>query len=130
MLPGQLCKNHNMTMQQYFLLTIFAYIHIIPDVLSFVNHENREIEVRAVKRQCVSAFFVTVSEAEEVGNMTIEQGLRMVAGIFVLASVSLGYFVHPGWYLLTAFVGLNLLQSAFTGWCPMMWILGKAGCKP
>ena len=61
--------------------------------------------------------------------MTANEGLRMVAGIFVLASISLGYFVHPGWFLLTAFVGVNLLQSAFTRWCPMMWVLKKAGLE-
>jgi hypothetical protein len=54
----------------------------------------------------------------------------MVAGTFVLASLALGYWVSPKWYLLTAFVGLNLLQSAFTNWCPMMTFLRKLGAKP
>jgi len=62
--------------------------------------------------------------------MTIDRGLRMMAGIVVLVSASLGYFVNPAWLLLTAFAGLNLLQSAFTNWCPMMPILGKLGFKP
>jgi hypothetical protein len=62
--------------------------------------------------------------------MTIECGLRMAAGIVVLASVALGYYVHPAWLLLTAFAGLNLLQSAFTNWCPMMWLLARLGLKP
>ena len=44
-----------------------------------------------------------------------------------MASVALGYWVHPGWFLLTAFVGLNLFQSAFTNWCPMITILRKLG---
>lgn len=57
--------------------------------------------------------------------MTINEGLRLVGGFFVLLSVALGYWVHPGFLLFTAFVGLNLLQSAFTRWCPMMWLLGK-----
>jgi len=61
--------------------------------------------------------------------MTIERGLRLMAGVFVLISLTLGYFVSPYWYLFTAFVGLNLLQSAFTDWCPGMWILGKCGLK-
>lgn len=60
-------------------------------------------------------------------SFSVEEGLRLVAGVFVLASVALGYFVHPGFYAFTAFVGANLLQSAFTRWCPMMWILEKAG---
>lgn len=61
--------------------------------------------------------------------MTIERILRMVAGAFVLLSLALGYWVHPGFYLFTAFVGLNLLQSAFTNWCPLMSILKALGVK-
>jgi len=57
--------------------------------------------------------------------LTVNHWLRAIAGIIVLLSVSLGWFVHPAWFLLTAFVGLNLLQSAFTGWCPMMAVLRK-----
>ena len=59
--------------------------------------------------------------------MTIERYLRLIAGLFVLLSVALGYWVHPAWFLFTAFVGLNLFQSAFTNWCPMMTILRKLG---
>jgi hypothetical protein len=55
--------------------------------------------------------------------MTIERYLRMFAGIFIMATIALGHYVNPYWYLFTAFVGLNLLQSAFTNWCPMMAIL-------
>lgn len=61
--------------------------------------------------------------------MKIDTVLRGIAGGFVLASVALGYWVSPWFYAFTAFVGVNLLQSAFTGWCPMMWILGKTGLK-
>lgn len=61
--------------------------------------------------------------------MTVERYLRMIAGAFVLLSLALGYSVSPYWYLFTAFVGLNLFQSAFTNWCPMMAILRKAGVK-
>lgn len=61
--------------------------------------------------------------------MTVDSVLRGIAGAFVLASVGLGWFVHPGWFLFTAFVGLNLLQSSFTGWCPMMAILRKLGLR-
>ena len=53
--------------------------------------------------------------------------LRAIAGAFVLLSVGLGYFVSPWFYLFTAFVGLNLLQSGFTRWCPMMTLLDKVG---
>ncbi len=59
--------------------------------------------------------------------MTIERYLRMIAGAFVLVSLALGHWVNPYWYLLTAFVGLNLFQSAFTNWCPMMMFLRKLG---
>ncbi len=62
--------------------------------------------------------------------MTIERGLRLAAGVVVLLSVTLGYFVHPAWLLLTAFAGLNLLQSALTNWCPMVWILARLGFQP
>ncbi len=59
--------------------------------------------------------------------MTVDRVLRGIGGFFVVLSVALGYWVHPGFYAFTAFVGLNLLQSSFTNWCPMMWILRKAG---
>jgi hypothetical protein len=61
--------------------------------------------------------------------MTINEALRLIAGTFILLSLALGYWIHPGWYLFTAFVGLNLFQSAFTKWCPMMWLLGRLGLK-
>jgi len=57
--------------------------------------------------------------------MTLDRYLRMIAGFFVLLSLALGYWVSPYWYLFTAFVGLNLFQSAFTNWCPMMTLLKK-----
>jgi hypothetical protein len=62
--------------------------------------------------------------------MTIERGLRLTAGVVVLLSVILGYWVHPAWLLLTAFAGVNLLQSAFTNWCPMVWFLARLGLPP
>ena len=61
--------------------------------------------------------------------MTLHQYLRMIAGAFVLASVALGYYVDPRWFLFTAFVGLNLFQSAFSNWCPMITLLRKAGLR-
>ena len=61
--------------------------------------------------------------------MTVDRALRLIAGAFVFASVLLGMYVHPGFYWFTAFVGLNLFQSAFTDWCPMMAILRRAGLK-
>jgi hypothetical protein len=59
--------------------------------------------------------------------MTVERALRLIAGIFILVSLALGQWVNPYWYLFTAFVGLNLFQSALTNWCPMMTILRKCG---
>jgi len=59
--------------------------------------------------------------------MTVERAVRLIAGIFVLASLALGHYVNANWYLFTAFVGLNLVQSAFTNWCPMMTFLRKLG---
>lgn len=61
--------------------------------------------------------------------MNIDEFLRAIAGVFVLMSVVLGYLVNPYFFLFTAFVGLNLLQSAFTKWCPMISILRKAGVR-
>jgi len=59
--------------------------------------------------------------------MNIERYLRLIAGFLVMASVALGYRVNTHWFLFTAFVGLNLFQSAFTNWCPMMSMLRKMG---
>jgi hypothetical protein len=61
--------------------------------------------------------------------MTVERTLRLIAGALVAISVALGYWVSPYWFLLTAFVGLNLFQSGFSNWCPMMTFLRKAGVK-
>ncbi len=62
--------------------------------------------------------------------MSIDRIVLAFAGVMVLASLALGYFVSPWWLLLTAFVGLNLLQSAFTGFCPAAMVLKKAGVRP
>lgn len=61
--------------------------------------------------------------------MTLENCIRVIAGTFVLISLALGYWLSPYWLLLTAFVGLNLLQSAFTGFCPAELMLGKLGVQ-
>jgi hypothetical protein len=61
--------------------------------------------------------------------MTVERSLRAIAGFFILLSVLLAHYHSPYWLLFTGFVGLNLLQSAFTDWCPMMTILKKLGVK-
>lgn len=61
--------------------------------------------------------------------MSINEGLRAIAGAFVVISVALGYWVSPWFLLFTAFVGLNLFQSAFTGTCPMVWVLRKMGSR-
>jgi hypothetical protein len=61
--------------------------------------------------------------------MTIERALRLIAGFFIAASVLLGIYVHAAFLWFTLFVGLNLFQSAFTNWCPMMAILRKGGLR-
>ncbi len=61
--------------------------------------------------------------------MTVNRYLRMIAGAFVVGSLALGYLVDSRWFLLAAFVGLNLFQSAFTNWCPMMTFLRKLGAS-
>lgn len=57
----------------------------------------------------------------------IDRLVMRFAGVVVFVSVLLGYYMHPGWFFLTGFVGLNLLQASFTGFCPMAMILKKLG---
>ncbi|MCL5282131.1 MAG: DUF2892 domain-containing protein [Planctomycetes bacterium] len=59
----------------------------------------------------------------------VEQYLRGIAGFFILLSVLLAHYHSPSWLFFTVFVGLNLLQSAFTNWCPMMALLHKLGVQ-
>ncbi len=61
--------------------------------------------------------------------MTVERSLRLLAGIVILLSLFLAFYVSHYWLLLTAFVGLNLLQSGFTNWCPAMAIFRALGMK-
>ena len=61
--------------------------------------------------------------------MKLDEYLRLIAGAFVLIAVILGATVHPYWNYSAAFVALNLIQSAFTGWCPMMALLRNFGVK-
>ena len=61
--------------------------------------------------------------------MTVERYLRAIAGFFIVVSALLARYHSPYWLLFTAFVGLKLLQSALTDWCPMMTILRKLGVK-
>ncbi|PIP68379.1 MAG: DUF2892 domain-containing protein [Candidatus Omnitrophica bacterium CG_4_9_14_0_2_um_filter_42_8] len=61
--------------------------------------------------------------------MTLERSLRGIAGFFILMSLVLAYFISLKWLLFAAFVGFSLFQSAFTNWCPMMWVLRKFGMK-
>ncbi len=61
--------------------------------------------------------------------MNVERFVRLIAGALVTLSVCLGYYVNPYWFLFTVFVGLNLFQSAFTDWCPMMTFLRKLGVQ-
>ena len=62
--------------------------------------------------------------------MSIERIVIAIAGVFVVLSVVLAQVFSPYWLLFTAFVGLNLTQSAFTGFCPLATILKKFGVKP
>ena len=59
--------------------------------------------------------------------MTIERAIRILAGTMVLLSLALAHWIHPAWLWLTAFVGFNLLQSAFTGFCPAEIVFRKLG---
>ncbi len=61
--------------------------------------------------------------------MSVERAVQAIAGFFVFLSVTLGYYVHEYWFFFTAFVGFNLFQSAFTGFCPLANILKMLGLK-
>mgnify|MGYP001599175382 FL=1 len=61
--------------------------------------------------------------------MHLNDYLRLIAGVMILSSLALGAVVHPNWNYLALFVALNLIQSAFTGWCPMMALLRKLGVQ-
>lgn len=61
--------------------------------------------------------------------MTINDALRLIAGVFILVSLSLAISFSLNWLWFTAFIGINLLQSGFSKWCPMMTLLKKAGLK-
>ena len=61
--------------------------------------------------------------------MTVERGVRLIAGVVVLLSLALAHYVSIYWLWLTVFVSLNLLQSAFTNWCPAMTIFRALGLK-
>ena len=59
--------------------------------------------------------------------MKVTDWIHVVAGVFIIVSLALGLWVHPYWYFFTAFVGLNLFQFGFTGFCPLGIILKKLG---
>ena len=61
--------------------------------------------------------------------MTVDRYLRLIAGALVVISLALGFYVNPYWFAFTAFIGLNLFQSAFTNWCPMMTFLRTLGVR-
>jgi hypothetical protein len=61
--------------------------------------------------------------------MTVDRTVHLVAGLMVLLSIALSHFVNPNWFWLTAFVGANLAQSGITGFCPLAFMLQKAGVK-
>ncbi|MBV5270411.1 MAG: DUF2892 domain-containing protein [Afipia sp.] len=61
--------------------------------------------------------------------MTVDRAVLMFAGVMILISLALGYYVSSYWYLLTAFVGLNLIQASMTGFCPAALVFKKLGCK-
>ena len=60
--------------------------------------------------------------------MTVDRAVLAFAGTIILASLALGWLLHPAWLLLTAFAGANMLQSAFTGFCPAAMVFKRLGC--
>ena len=61
--------------------------------------------------------------------MSVNRALRLMAGVMILVSVALTRWVHPNWFWLTVFIGVNLFQSALTNWCPAMALFKKMGLK-
>lgn len=62
--------------------------------------------------------------------MSVDRVVLAIAGLFIMLSVALGHYHHPYWLFFTLFVGANLFQSAFTGFCPLAIILKKLGVRP
>ena len=62
--------------------------------------------------------------------MSVDRAVLRFAGFMVLLSVALGYYVSPYWYWLTVFVGANLIQSSFSGFCPAAMVFKRLGCRP
>ncbi|MBU0690762.1 DUF2892 domain-containing protein [bacterium] len=62
--------------------------------------------------------------------MRVEEALRLMGGTIMLLGIALSYWINPWWLLLSVFVALNLIQSAFSKWCPAMIFLKKFGLKP
>lgn len=62
--------------------------------------------------------------------MSVDRAVLLFAGFMVLLSLALTYFVHPGFVWLTVFVGCNMIQSAFTGFCPAAMAFRKLGLRP
>lgn len=72
---------------------------------------------------------MTRDGAKEI-KMALDRVILLFAGFMILVSVALGVYVSPYWHLLTVFIGLNLIQSSFTGFCPAVVIFRKLGVKP
>lgn len=77
--------------------------------------------------RCLSTGGRPVPAAFTRGPIALTAAALVVGGLVILLSQALGWRVHPAWVLPTAFVGANLVQSAFTGWCPLMSVLRKVG---
>lgn len=78
---------------------------------------------------CCSTAVTETTENANTLSLNLNEWLRLIAGVFVLLAVVLGATVHPYWNYFAAFVAVNLIQSAFTGWCPMMALLRKLGVR-
>jgi len=61
--------------------------------------------------------------------MSVDQALRLMAGVMIIVSLALVRWVNPNWVWFTVFIAVNLIQSAFTKWCPAMWLFKKMGLK-
>jgi len=70
-----------------------------------------------------------VNPEQGENSMSLYRWLFLIAGTLVLLSAALAHVVSPYFLILTAFIGVNMIQSAFTRWCPMMWVLRRLGVR-
>lgn len=105
----------------------FYYIHVLEFIILECYMQARNARRAQIARgHSGMPGFRPLKQKETI--MTIDRAVLLFAGLMVLVSLGLGFYVSPWWYLLTAFVGLNLIQASVTGFCPAAMVFRKFGC--